>query len=92
MLKRFLLVDQKLPYKQRDNDLAGNVDHGASWRFVVDVGDLSSAYHIVGPGQSGHVKSDWYQDQVLDWANGDYHQTFIKQEEIKGKTLQLIAK
>lgn len=75
-----------------DNDLAGNVNHGASWRFVVDVGDLSSAYHIVGPGQSGHVKSAWYQDQVMDWANGDYHQTFVRKEDIKGKTLRLKAK
>ncbi|WP_421925088.1 penicillin acylase family protein [Lysinibacillus capsici] len=90
--KKVPIGGSKVTVQAADNDLAGNVDHGASWRFVVDVGDLSSAYHIVGPGQSGHVKSDWYQDQVLDWANGDYHQTFIKQEEIKGKTLQLIAK
>nr|WP_081010981.1 penicillin acylase family protein [Lysinibacillus sphaericus] len=90
--KKVPIGGSKVTVQAADNDLAGNVDHGASWRFVVDVGDLSSAYHIVGPGQSGHVKSDWYQDQVLDWANGDYHQTFIKEEEIKGKTLQLIAK
>ncbi|MFF5819213.1 penicillin acylase family protein [Lysinibacillus capsici] len=90
--KKVPIGGSKVTVQAADNDLAGNVDHGASWRFVVDVGDLSSAYHIVGPGQSGHVKSDWYQDQVLDWANGDYHQTFIKQEELKGKTLQLIAK
>lgn len=90
--KKVPIGGSKVTVQAADNDLAGNVDHGASWRFVVDVGDLGSAYHIVGPGQSGHVKSDWYQDQVLDWANGDYHQTFIKQEEIKGKTLQLIAK
>ncbi|MBL3730797.1 penicillin acylase family protein [Lysinibacillus sp. HST-98] len=90
--KKVPIGGSKVTVQAADNNLAGNVDHGASWRFVVDVGDLSSAYHIVGPGQSGHVKSDWYQDQVLDWANGDYHQTFIKQEEIKGKTLQLIAK
>ncbi|SPT97244.1 beta-lactam antibiotic acylase family protein [Lysinibacillus capsici] len=90
--KKVPIGGSKVTVQAADNDLAGNVDHGASWRFVVDVGDLSSAYHIVGPGQSGHVKSDWYQDQVLDWVNGDYHQTFIKQEEIKGKTLQLIAK
>ena len=26
----------------------GSVDHGASWRFVEDLQDLSSAHHIVG--------------------------------------------
>lgn len=69
----------------------GNVDHGASWRFVADLSDLSSAYHTVGPGQSGHVKSKWYQDQVDDWANGKYHRTFTKVEEIQGNKLRLKA-
>ncbi|KOS63319.1 beta-lactam antibiotic acylase [Lysinibacillus sp. FJAT-14222] len=90
--KKVPIGGSKVTVQAADNDLAGNVDHGASWRFVADVGDLSSAYHIVGPGQSGHVKSDWYQDQVIDWANGDYHQTFVRKEDIKGKTLRLKAK
>lgn len=55
----------------------GRVDHGASWRFVADLSDLSKAYHIVGPGQSGHVKSKWYHDQVIDWAEGNYHTTVM---------------
>ncbi|WP_397469481.1 penicillin acylase family protein [Psychrobacillus sp.] len=55
----------------------GRVDHGASWRFVADLSDLSEAYHIVGPGQSGHVKSDWYNNQVMDWVKGKYHTTVI---------------
>ncbi|MFX3674939.1 MAG: penicillin acylase family protein [Paenisporosarcina sp.] len=55
----------------------GSVDHGASWRFVADLADLSSAYHIVGPGQSGHMKSDWFHNQVDDWAEGTYHETMI---------------
>lgn len=57
------------------NRINGEVNHGASWRFVVDVGDLSKADHIVGPGQSGHKKSEWYHDQVDDWAEGIYHTT-----------------
>lgn len=56
---------------------AGEVTHGASWRFVADLSDLSSAYHIVGPGQSGHLKSKWFHSQVQDWAEGDYHSTSI---------------
>lgn len=55
----------------------GNVKHGASWRFVADLNDLSSAQHIVGPGQSGHVKSKWYDNQVVNWVEGHYHQTKI---------------
>ncbi|MFC4354883.1 penicillin acylase family protein [Chryseomicrobium palamuruense] len=56
---------------------AGEVTHGASWRFVADLSDLTSAYHIVGPGQSGHLKSKWFHSQVQDWAEGNYHNTSI---------------
>lgn len=59
----------------------GIVDHGASWRFVADTNDLTKSYHIVGPGQSGHVKSEWYQDQLEDWVNGNYHETSLTQAE-----------
>ncbi|MET4561295.1 penicillin amidase [Lysinibacillus parviboronicapiens] len=89
--KKVPIGGSKVTVQAADDDRDGYVDHGASWRFVVDVGDLSSAYHIVGPGQSGHVKSKWYQDQVEDWANGNYHETFVKKDEIKGKTLLLKA-
>lgn len=59
------------------NKSTGEVDHGASWRYVVDLSNLSNAQHIVGPGQSGHRKSIWYDDQVQDWVDGHYHITSI---------------
>ncbi|WP_411334619.1 penicillin acylase family protein [Metabacillus indicus] len=59
----------------------GTVNHGASWRFVIDAADLGKGHHIVGPGQSGHVKSEWYKDQLDDWVNGTYHVTDIKKAE-----------
>lgn len=71
-------------------DSEGNVDHGASWRFVADLSDLSSAYHIVGPGLSGHMKSEFFHNQVDDWANGDYHETVID-GGAKGSVLTLTA-
>ncbi|WP_033542137.1 penicillin acylase family protein [Planococcus sp. CAU13] len=56
---------------------AGNVHHGAAWRFVADLADMSGAYHIVGPGISGHIKSDFFHNQVDKWVEGDYHRTPI---------------
>ncbi|SFJ89656.1 penicillin amidase [Halobacillus dabanensis] len=53
----------------------GLVNHGASWRFVIDMADTREAYHVVGPGQSGHFRSDWYHDQLEDWVEGRYHTT-----------------
>ncbi|PFG06593.1 penicillin amidase [Bacillus sp. es.034] len=55
----------------------GIVNHGASWRFMIDTSDMENGYHIVGPGQAGHYKSEWYQDQIDAWVNGDYHKTSL---------------
>lgn len=63
----------------------GEVTHGASWRFVIDASDLNTGYHIVGPGQIGHFKSKWYDDQMHDWVNGTFHET--KLDEQDGKQL-----
>ena len=60
-----------------EEDGFGNVNHGASWRFVADLQNLSSTQHIVGPGQSGHMKSKWYDNQISNWAYGRYHKTNI---------------
>jgi penicillin G amidase len=57
------------------NRETGNITHGGAWRMVIDMDDTSKAYHVVGPGQSGHVLSPWYKDQVKDWATGKYHVT-----------------
>ncbi|WP_245835756.1 penicillin acylase family protein [Virgibacillus ndiopensis] len=65
----------------------GIVDHGASWRFVIDTSDMDKGYHIVGPGQAGHFKSDWYHDQMDDWVEGNYHLTDMNKRE--GKKLKL---
>lgn len=66
----------------------GIVDHGASWRFVIDTNDMSKGYHIVGPGQAGHFRSEWYHDQMDDWVEGNYHETDLVESE--GKKLKLI--
>jgi penicillin amidase len=57
------------------NRETGHITHGGAWRMVIDMADTSKAYHVVGPGQSGHVLSPWYKDQSKDWATGKYHVT-----------------
>lgn len=66
----------------------GTVNHGASWRFVIDISDLSTGYHLVGPGQSGHVKSKWYDNQFEEWVEGKYHETSLNGSD--GEELTLI--
>ncbi|MFE1628027.1 penicillin acylase family protein [Brevibacillus reuszeri] len=71
---------------------SGVINHGASWRFVVDTSDLTKAYHIVGPGQSGHVKSPWYDDQLPAWVEGTYHTTSLTESIENGHVLTLEPK
>lgn len=59
------------------NAKTGNVSHAAPWRTVIDMADPYNAYSVVGPGQSGHVLSKWYKDQIRDWTTGQYHVTSI---------------
>ncbi len=68
----------------------GITNHGASWRFVIDTSNMTEGYHIVGPGQSGHFKSKWYDDQTDDWVEGTYHKTNIKEQAKTDDTLTLI--
>ncbi len=72
------------------HDKSGNINHGASWRFVADLSDLSRASHIVGPGQSGQLGSEWYQNQMEDWVEGTYHLTNLNEKD--GVELRLIPK
>ncbi|OZU88214.1 penicillin acylase family protein [Virgibacillus indicus] len=67
---------------------SGEVDHGASWRFVIDMNQTAKGYHIVGPGQSGHFKSEWYHVQMDDWVEGNYHETRL--EDAEGMQLKLV--
>ena len=70
----------------------GSVNHGASWRFVADLDDLTKTYHVVGPGQSGHLKSKWFHDQAEDWALGNYHETLMSEDIPDGRVLTLQPK
>lgn len=90
--KKEPVAGSKVTVRAAAPDKTGTVNHGASWRFVADLSDLSRAYHIVGPGQSGHVKSQWYHDQVDDWVNGTYHETIINGKISNGYTLILKSK
>ncbi|WP_338777933.1 penicillin acylase family protein [Metabacillus sp. FJAT-52054] len=67
----------------------GVVDHGAPWRFVADLSDLSKAYHNNSPGQSGHFRSEWYSNQLKNWVEGTYHETSLTSYGSKKDVLKL---
>ncbi|PRZ11839.1 penicillin amidase [Laceyella sediminis] len=72
------------------NKQTGTVDHGAPWRTVVDVGNLSQAEHLLGPGQSGQLGSDWYDDQTENWTMNRYYRTTIQAPANSDHQLRLV--
>ncbi|USY53998.1 penicillin acylase family protein [Bacillus sp. 1780r2a1] len=73
------------------NSETGEVNHGASWRTVVDMKKPLESYNIVGPGQSGHVMSPWYLDQMNDWTEGAYHITWMSEKYREAADLLILV-
>lgn len=53
-------------------DNGGEVTGGASWRMVVDLGDLARSAGMYPGGQSEDPSSAHYVDQMQPWAQGHY--------------------
>ena len=71
------------------NTSTGLVDHGAPWRGITDLSDIQTSYNVVSPGQSGYVFSKWYDNQIDDWIEGNYHETKMNGYETKADQLIL---
>ncbi len=46
---------------------------GVSFRHVVDMANVRGAIGVISTGNSGHVASPHYRDQVPLWLRGEYH-------------------
>ncbi len=71
------------------NTSTGLVDHGAPWRGITDLSDIHTSYNVVSPGQSGYVFSKWYDNQIDDWIEGNYHESKMNGYETKADHLIL---
>ena len=61
---------------------ASDVDHGPSWRMIVEMSSPPKAYGIYPGGQSGNPGSKYYDNFIDDWAAGNYHSfTFLQNNE-----------
>jgi penicillin G amidase len=50
-----------------------NASHIAVLRTIVDLSDLSNSQWVNSTGQSGHIASPNYRDQIAVWAVGGYY-------------------
>ncbi len=54
-----------------------------SFRQIVDLGNLSRSVAIAPPGQSGHLSSAHYEDQIDPWLKGEYFPLLWTQEQVE---------
>lgn len=61
--------------------------HGASWRYVVEMGDEITAFGIYPGGQSGNPGSKFYDNFIKTWANGEYVSFNLRNQDNKLEVL-----
>jgi penicillin amidase len=71
----------------------GNGDNqtsGASFRIIVDTGDWDRAVGMNSPGQSGDVRSPFYDNLFDLWAADRFHPVFFSRDRIEEVTARRI--
>lgn len=71
----------------------GNGDNqtsGASFRIIVDTGDWDRSVGMNTPGQSGDVRSPFYENLFDFWADDQFHPVFYTREKVEEVTAQRI--
>jgi len=64
-------------------DLKGETLVGPPFRFIADLADLPHALGLLAPGQSGHVGSPHYDDQMQAWFTGGYHPMLWERADVE---------
>ena len=76
----------KLPAFSRNNiNIGGGAgiinatkeDHGPSWRMVVQLGPVITAYGVYPGGQQGNPGSPYYDSFIDTWAKGEYYTLWV---------------
>ena len=60
---------------------ASDVNHGPSWRMIVEMSSPPKAYGIYPGGQSGNPGSVYYDNFIDDWAAGNYYDLLFLQDQ-----------
>ena len=64
-------------------DLRKTAVVGPPYRMIVDLGDLRNSVSLLTPGQSGHLGSPHYDDQLQAWFTGEYHPMLYAREDVE---------
>ena len=69
----------KVSFSIRDS----GITHGVSYRQIIDLSDHRNSVCVITSGQSGHVLSRSYDDQIPLWLGELYHPMLFTSEEIQ---------
>lgn len=88
------------PFSRLDIDNGGGefsinamkIDHGPSWRMIVQLTKNTEAYGIYPGGQSGNPGSPYYDNFIDNWVNGKYYPLWMmaKEEETDKRVKAII--
>lgn len=57
--------------------------HGAAYRMIVDMADVENSQMIIDTGQSGHIRSKHFADQINLWLEGKTIPMFQDEKNIR---------
>ena len=60
---------------------------GPPYRMIVDLGDVRNSRSVLTPGQSGHIGSPHYDDQITAWTAGEYHPMLYAREDVERRAI-----
>lgn len=82
LLKLPALSNLHLPIGGGDHIINATRDiHGPSWRMIVHMTDKVEAYGVYPGGQSGNPGSKYYDNFVMQWANGKYYSLVFQSKQ-----------
>jgi penicillin amidase len=69
--------------KQYSYEEPYRVIDGVSERMIVDLSNIRESLHVLPTGESGHLGSSHYQDQINLYLNGRYHTGWIDRLDVE---------
>jgi penicillin amidase len=51
--------------------------------MIVDFSNIQRSLHVLPTGQSGHLKSDHYKDQIPLYLSGKYHLAWTNRADVE---------
>jgi len=73
-----------------DEDYPFRHVHGAGYRAVYDLADLSNSRFSMAGGQSGNFLSPHYADMLVDWRDGRYFRSSGRGQTIDGQPNRIL--